>query len=114
MFFGTCSVVAGYPALISPETKDTKLPEGSVGWCQKVWKVREEFHSVYTVLHGENMIFFPFQSDFSRSIPLVFFGTCSVLAGCLALTFPETKDTKLPETLDGARKFGRYENVCKI
>ncbi len=58
---------------------------------------------------GMSCLTFSFQSDFSRSIPLVFFGTCSVLAGCLALTFPETKDTKLPETLDSARKFGRCD-----
>ncbi|CAG5134164.1 unnamed protein product [Candidula unifasciata] len=53
------------------------------------------------------------EGDFSLALPLIIFGGASIVAGLLALTLPETSDQALPETLDAAKQFGRYELFAK-
>ncbi|XP_046326554.1 organic cation transporter protein-like [Haliotis rufescens] len=45
--------------------------------------------------------------DFGRALPLLIFGSFSVLAGLLALLLPETLNRDLPETIEDGIKFGR-------
>ncbi|XP_067675418.1 organic cation transporter protein-like [Haliotis asinina] len=45
--------------------------------------------------------------DFGRALPLLMFGSLSVLAGLLALLLPETLNRDLPETIEDGIKFGR-------
>lgn len=41
------------------------------------------------------------------SLPLILYGTMAVSSGLLALLFPETKNTKMPDTVEDAENFGR-------
>ncbi|XP_067676241.1 organic cation transporter protein-like [Haliotis asinina] len=45
--------------------------------------------------------------DFGRALPLLMFGSLSVLAGLLALLLPETLNRDLPETIEDGINFGR-------
>ncbi|XP_067675913.1 organic cation transporter protein-like [Haliotis asinina] len=45
--------------------------------------------------------------DIGRALPLLMFGSLSVLAGLLALLLPETLNRDLPETIEDGIKFGR-------
>lgn len=42
-----------------------------------------------------------------ESLPLILFGTMSVTSGLLVLFFPETLNTKLPDTIEEAEVIGR-------
>ena len=44
-------------------------------------------------------------------LPLVIYGSVSVLAGLLTLFLPETLGQKLPETLEEGENFGMYVYV---
>ena len=46
------------------------------------------------------------QARYGDWIPMVVFGSFSVAAGLLALAFPETKDCKLPETIEEGETLG--------
>ncbi|XP_060072924.1 organic cation transporter-like protein isoform X6 [Ylistrum balloti] len=47
--------------------------------------------------------------DLGRAVPLVVFGTMSVVAGILSLWLPETNKKDLPETLGDSKRFGQKE-----
>ncbi|XP_077988630.1 organic cation transporter protein-like [Glandiceps talaboti] len=40
-------------------------------------------------------------------LPIIIFGVCSILAGSLALWLPETRNRKLPETMQEGENFGK-------
>ena len=44
--------------------------------------------------------------SFGRALPLIIFGTISVIAGLLTLYLPETLNTLMPETIEDAKDFG--------
>lgn len=48
-----------------------------------------------------------FQAEIMESLPLILFGTMSVTSGILVLLFPETLNTKLPDTIEEAEVIGR-------
>ena len=41
------------------------------------------------------------------SLPLILFGAISLFSGLLALYFPETHHTKLPDTIEEAENIGK-------
>ena len=45
--------------------------------------------------------------DYWEPLPLIIFGSSSVIAGFLSLLFPETKGQKLPETIEEGENFGK-------
>ncbi|XP_060072912.1 organic cation transporter protein-like [Ylistrum balloti] len=51
--------------------------------------------------------------DLGRAVPLVVFGTMSVVAGILSLWLPETNKKDLPETLEDSKRFGQKESSEK-
>jgi OCT family organic cation transporter-like MFS transporter 4/5 len=48
---------------------------------------------------------------FAKVLPLVVFGSVSIIAGLLILLLPETRRRRLPETIEDALHFTRYVNV---
>ncbi|XP_049845121.1 organic cation transporter protein-like [Schistocerca gregaria] len=44
---------------------------------------------------------------YMESLPLILYGSMTVASGLLALLFPETKNTKMPDTVEDAENFGR-------
>lgn len=56
------------------------------------------------------------QSEVSTSLPLVVFGTSSIVAGLSSLILPETVNKKLPETTQDAEQLGKYvlSQVCVV
>ena len=44
--------------------------------------------------------------DFGKALPLIIFGSLSIVAGLLALLLPETLNKHLPETIEDGEKFG--------
>ncbi|XP_046616201.1 uncharacterized protein LOC124303246 [Neodiprion virginianus] len=49
-------------------------------------------------------------SEISVAIPLVTFGSCSLLAGLITLLLPETLETELPETIQEMEDFGKKKS----
>ncbi|KAK3798081.1 hypothetical protein RRG08_034637 [Elysia crispata] len=49
--------------------------------------------------------------DLGIALPLVIFGSLSITAGLLVLFLPETRNTKLPDTLDDVKKFGKLYSL---
>nr|XP_023012269.1 solute carrier family 22 member 3-like [Leptinotarsa decemlineata] len=49
----------------------------------------------------------PLLARVNKSVPLMIFGILSLIAGVLALFFPETLNTKLPETIEDAVNIGK-------
>ena len=47
------------------------------------------------------------KGDFGVALPSLVFGILSVVAGIFALSLPETRNKKLPETVKDAKNFGR-------
>lgn len=45
------------------------------------------------------------KGDFGRALPLVIFGSFSIMAGISTLSLPETVHTRLPETIEDAENF---------
>lgn len=41
------------------------------------------------------------------SLPLILFGCTAIVSGLLVLQFPETLNTKLPDTVEEAENLGR-------
>ena len=50
-------------------------------------------------------------SQFGKALPLIIFGSASVVAGLLALYLPETMATGLPETVEDAKHIGMKKQV---
>ena len=44
--------------------------------------------------------------DIGRALPLIVFGSLSVVAGLLSINLPETLHKQLPETIEDGEKFG--------
>jgi len=51
-------------------------------------------------------------SDYGKVIPLIVFGSLSLLAGLLVLFLPETKGKHLPETIEDGENFGKDQKLC--
>ncbi|XP_069690607.1 solute carrier family 22 member 4-like isoform X2 [Periplaneta americana] len=49
----------------------------------------------------------PLLGQYLKSLPLLLFGTMSVLSGLLSFTFPETLHLKLPDTIEEAENIGK-------
>nr|CAD7429241.1 unnamed protein product [Timema monikensis] len=49
----------------------------------------------------------PLLAEYMESLPLLLFGGMSLLSGALALFFPETLGTKLPDTVEEAENIGK-------
>ncbi|XP_033741750.1 uncharacterized protein LOC117328333 [Pecten maximus] len=47
------------------------------------------------------------EGNLGRAVPLLIFGTASVVAGIMSLWLPETKNSELSETLEDGKRFGR-------
>lgn len=47
------------------------------------------------------------QDEVMASLPLILFGGISLFSGLLALYFPETHHTKLPDTIEEAENIGK-------
>lgn len=50
---------------------------------------------------------FYLQEKFMPALPLILFGSLSLLSGLLALQFPETLNTILPDTVEEAENIGK-------
>nr|CAD7269915.1 unnamed protein product [Timema shepardi] len=46
-------------------------------------------------------------AEYMESLPLLLFGGMSLFSGALALLFPETLGTKLPDTVEEAEDIGK-------
>ena len=55
---------------------------------------------------NSNFIIIILQSEIWVPLPLVIFGTCSLIGGLLSLLLPETLNKKLPETIQDGEQFG--------
>ncbi|XP_026286905.1 organic cation transporter protein isoform X1 [Frankliniella occidentalis] len=49
----------------------------------------------------------PLLNRILESLPVILFGTMSLISGLLALVFPETHNTKLPDTIEEAENIGK-------
>lgn len=49
----------------------------------------------------------PLLGRLMESLPVILFGSMSLVSGLLALVFPETHNTKLPDTIEEAENIGR-------
>ena len=47
--------------------------------------------------------------NFAKAIPLTVFGAAAFIGGLLSITLPETVNRKLPDTIEEAHHFDRYE-----
>ncbi|ESO84003.1 hypothetical protein LOTGIDRAFT_107933 [Lottia gigantea] len=47
-----------------------------------------------------------------KALPLIIFGSAAIAAGLLALLLPETKNRKLPETIEDAKNLVRITIIC--
>jgi hypothetical protein len=48
-----------------------------------------------------------FQEQYLESLPLFLFGGMSILSGLFSLSFPETLNSKLPDTVREAESMGK-------
>lgn len=53
----------------------------------------------------------PLLASISPSLPLYLFGGTSILAGIFSLSFPETLNTRLPDTIEEAMNIGSNQNL---
>ncbi|KAK5650232.1 hypothetical protein RI129_001261 [Pyrocoelia pectoralis] len=49
-----------------------------------------------------------------KPLPLVLFGSTSLIACALSLMFPETKNTKLPDTIEESKYVGRHKEIIRL
>lgn len=68
-------------------------------------------HPLLLILNMQQYILCIFQAQIMESLPLILFGTMSVTSGLFVLLFPETLNTKLPDTIEEAEVIGRKEPV---
>ncbi|XP_077294525.1 organic cation transporter protein-like isoform X2 [Arctopsyche grandis] len=52
----------------------------------------------------------PLLSVYMESLPLILFGGTSIVSGCMVLFFPETLNTKLPDTIEEAENISKSKN----
>ncbi|XP_046345229.1 organic cation transporter protein-like [Haliotis rufescens] len=79
--------------------------------------VRQSGIGVCSIFEGIGGMVAPYVSDLgiivggqlAEALPLIVFGVSTISAGLLSLLLPETKDKKLPETIEDAIVFGRKE-----
>ncbi|BFZ09836.1 hypothetical protein BsWGS_12875 [Bradybaena similaris] len=50
------------------------------------------------------------ESEFGQAIPLIVFGSSTIIGGLLCIMLPETLNRHLPETLEDAINLGRHDN----
>lgn len=48
-----------------------------------------------------------FQSTIFKPLPLIIFGTVTLIGGCLSLILPETLNKQLPESIADGEQFGK-------
>ena len=93
--FGSCAsytIVYIYTAELFP----TVIRNSAIGACSTVARVG----GICAILIG-------LTKQFSVVIPMVVMGTVAVIAGILAIRFPETVGNELPETMDDAINIGK-------
>ncbi|XP_037025919.1 organic cation transporter protein-like [Bradysia coprophila] len=56
----------------------------------------------------------PLLVRYYASLPLLLFGSISIASGVLALRFPETLNTNLPDTIEEAEELGRHSQDTKV
>ncbi|XP_046542550.1 organic cation transporter protein-like [Haliotis rubra] len=79
--------------------------------------VRQSGIGVCSIFEGTGGMVAPYIADLgiifgghlAEALPLIVFGVVTVAAGLLSLVLPETKNKKLPETIEDAILFGRNE-----
>lgn len=49
----------------------------------------------------------PLLARYMPSLPMLMFGGCAIISGLLILQFPETLDTRLPDTVQEAKDIGK-------
>ena len=54
------------------------------------------------------------QVGINKAIPVILFGALSLAAGLLALLLPETRNRKLPETVQDGEQFERYCSLSQL
>ena len=62
------------------------------------------------ILYPAIMYLSKVDSPYSRQLPLIVFGTLSVLGGFCALPLPETRQRPLPETIEDVEN---YDEFCR-
>ncbi|XP_067657756.1 organic cation transporter protein-like [Haliotis asinina] len=83
--------------------------------------VRQSGIGACSVFEGVGGMVAPYISDLgvivggnlAEALPLIVFGVITVSAGLLSLLLPETKNKKLPETIEDAILFGRKDKSQK-
>lgn len=70
------------------------------------------FHDIIFIFNDHVFVLlilyiFMFQATVSESLPLIMFGAMASSSGLLALAFPETHNTKLPDTIKDALHIGK-------
>lgn len=56
----------------------------------------------------------PLLASFYPAMPLFLFGAFSVVAGVLSLSFPETANCKLPDTIEEVMNLGKCQKSKEV
>lgn len=56
----------------------------------------------------------PLLMRYNASLPLLLFGSISIVSGLLVLRFPETLNTNLPDTIEEAEQLGKNSQDTKV